>query len=73
MTYTFAQAMQAFNKKVSIKYPPVSVATRRVQEMGKGRDRGRYGGIESRRYGGRSRVSGRLGRSRGRGYSPKLG
>ena len=72
MTYTFAQAMQEFNTKVNIKYPPVSVATRRVQEMGKGRGRGRYGGIESRRYGGRSRVSVIFGHVRGRGYSPKL-
>ena len=36
-------------------------------------DRGRYGGRDSGIYGGRGRVSGIFGRSRGRGYSPKLG
>ena len=39
MTYNFAQALQAFKTEVNIKYPPGVVATRRVQEMGKGRGR----------------------------------
>ena len=67
--------------EVNIKYPPGAVSNRRVQEMGKGRGRGRYGGRDSGRYGGRDfgryggrgRGSGRFGRGRGRGYIPKLG
>ena len=58
---------------MNIKYPPVVVAIKRVQEMGKGRRRGRYGGRYSGRYGGRGRGSGRFCRGTGRVYSPKLG
>ena len=73
MTYNFAQELQAFKTEVNIKYPPGAVATRRVHEMGKGIDKGRYGGRDPGRYGGRDRESGIFGRGRGRGYSPKLG
>ena len=73
MTYTFAQSPQAFKTEVNIKYLTGAVATRRVQEMGKGRGRGRYAGRDSVRYGGICRGRGRLGRGRGCVYSPKLG
>ena len=58
---------------MNIKYTPVAVAIRSVQEKGNWRGRGRYGVIDFRRYGGRGRGSKIFGRSRGRRYSPKLG
>ena len=70
---TFAKVLKAFKMEVDIKYTPVAVAIRRVQEMGKWRGRGRYGGRDSGRYGGRGRGSGIFGRGRGCVYIPKLG
>ena len=67
MTYTFAQALQAFKTEVNIKYPPGEIETRIVQELTKGRcrlGRGRYSGI----YAGRGIFgSGRVGRGYGGG------
>ena len=64
MTYTFAQALQAFKTEVNIKHPPGAIQTRRVQELTKGRG-GRGRGGDSVTYAGR----GRIGRVRGgRGY-----
>ena len=73
MTNIFDQALQDFNTEVNIKYPPGAVTIKRLQEMGKERGRVRYGGRDSGIYGGRGRVSGRFGRDRGCGYSPKAG
>ena len=47
MTYTFAQALQAFKTEVNIKHTPGEIKTRRVQKLTKGRGgrgRGRYSG-----------------------------
>ena len=60
MTYTFAQALQAFKTEVNIKHPPGAIQTRRVQELIKGRG-GRERGRDSGRYAG----IGRFGRGRG--------
>ena len=73
MTNTFTQAMQAFKTEARIKYLPGTVAKRRVQEMGKGRGRRRYGGRESGRYGGIGIGLGKFSCNRGLVYSPKLG
>ena len=73
MTYNFTQALKYFKTGVNIKYSPGAVAIRRLQEMGKCRGRGGYGGRDSKRYGGRGIGSGIFGWNRGRGYSPKLG
>ena len=60
MTYTFAQALQAFKTEVNIKHPPGAIQTKRVQELTKGRG-GRGRGRDSGRYAGR----GIFGRGRG--------
>ena len=60
MTYTFAQALQAFKTEVHIKYPPGSIQNRRVQELSKRRGR-RGRRRDSGKYAGR----GRFGRGRG--------
>ena len=65
MTYTFAQALQAFKTEVNVKHPPIEIQTRIVQELTKGRG-GHERGIDSGSYTGR----GGFGRGRGgRGYS----
>ena len=55
MNCTFTQALKYFKTEVNIKYPPGAVAIIRVQEMGKWRVRGIYGGRDSGIYGGRDR------------------
>jgi hypothetical protein len=74
MTFTYAQALQAFKTKVNKKFPPGTTATntRRISEMSGGRgQRGRGGGrgrgYGGRNYGGRGYGRGRQNQGRGRG------
>ena len=64
MTYTFAQALQAFKTEVNIKHPPGAIQTIRVKELAK-RIGGRRRERDSRIYAGRGGFGRGIG---GRGY-----